>query len=47
MPTEIKIGTTLLRWVPRDRADQDTDAVVTAAHWHLKKGWSKPHEKTF
>ncbi len=35
---EIKIGTTTLRLVTGDIADQDTDAVVTAAHWRLNKG---------
>ena len=32
------IGTTTLRLVTGDIADQDTDAVVTAAHWRLNKG---------
>lgn len=35
---EAKIGTTILRLVTGDIADQDTDAVVTAAHWRLNKG---------
>ena len=35
---ETKIGTTTLRLVTGDIADQDTDAVVTAAHWRLNKG---------
>ena len=35
---EITIGTTTLRLVTGDTADQDTDAVVTAAHWRLNKG---------
>jgi O-acetyl-ADP-ribose deacetylase (regulator of RNase III) len=38
MHTEIKIGKTTLRLVTGDIADQDTDAVVTAAHWRLNKG---------
>ena len=38
VPTETKIGKTLLRLVTGDIADQDTDAVVTAAHWRLNKG---------
>jgi O-acetyl-ADP-ribose deacetylase (regulator of RNase III) len=38
MPKEVKIGKTLLRLVVGDIADQDTDAVVTAAHWRLNKG---------
>jgi O-acetyl-ADP-ribose deacetylase len=32
------IGKTTLRLVVGDIADQDTDAVVTAAHWRLNKG---------
>jgi len=32
------IGKTLLNLVTGDIADQDTDAVVTAAHWRLNKG---------
>jgi O-acetyl-ADP-ribose deacetylase (regulator of RNase III) len=32
------IGRTNLRLVTGDIADQDTDAVVTAAHWRLNKG---------
>jgi O-acetyl-ADP-ribose deacetylase (regulator of RNase III) len=32
------IGTTTLRLVTGDIADQETDAVVTAAHWRLNKG---------
>jgi O-acetyl-ADP-ribose deacetylase (regulator of RNase III) len=35
---ETKIGKTTLRLVTGDIADQDTDAVVTAAHWRLNKG---------
>jgi len=35
---ETKIGRTTLRLVTGDIADQDTDAVVTAAHWRLNKG---------
>lgn len=38
MPTETKIGKTILRLVTGDIAEQDTDAVVTAAHWRLNKG---------
>jgi hypothetical protein len=38
MPMEIKIGKTTLRLVTGDIAEQDTDAVVTAAHWRLNKG---------
>jgi O-acetyl-ADP-ribose deacetylase (regulator of RNase III) len=38
MPAEAKIGKTILRLVTGDIADQDTDAVVTAAHWKLNKG---------
>ncbi len=35
---ETKIGQTTLRLVTGDIADQDTDAVVTAAHYRLNKG---------
>ena len=35
---ETKIGSTILRLVTGDIAEQDTDAVVTAAHWRLNKG---------
>jgi O-acetyl-ADP-ribose deacetylase (regulator of RNase III) len=38
MPTETRIGKTVLRLVTGDIAEQDTDAVVTAAHWRLNKG---------
>ena len=38
MPTETTIGSTILRLVTGDIAEQDTDAVVTAAHWRLNKG---------
>src|SRR5262245_13582476 len=38
MPMDTKIGKTTLRLVTGDIADQDTDAVVTAAHWRLNKG---------
>ena len=38
MPFETEIGKTTLRLVTGDIADQDTDAVVTAAHWRLNKG---------
>ncbi|HEX5218938.1 MAG TPA: macro domain-containing protein [Verrucomicrobiae bacterium] len=35
---ETIIGKTKLRLVTGDIAEQDTDAVVTAAHWRLNKG---------
>ena len=35
---QTKIGTTTLSLVTGDIAIQDTDAVVTAAHWRLNKG---------
>jgi O-acetyl-ADP-ribose deacetylase (regulator of RNase III) len=38
MTTQTIIGTTALRLVVGDIADQETDAVVTAAHWRLNKG---------
>jgi len=38
MSFETIIGNTTLRLVTGDIADQDTDAVVTAAHWRLNKG---------
>lgn len=38
MPSETQIGRTTLRLVTGDIADQETDAVVTAAHWRLNKG---------
>ncbi len=38
MPTLTTIGKTTLRLVTGDIADQDTDGVVTAAHWRLNKG---------
>src|SRR4051794_25470532 len=38
MPMQTKIGRTTLRLVTGDIADQDTDAVVTAAHWRLNEG---------
>lgn len=38
MPVETTIGSTRLRLVTGDIADQDTDAVVSAAHWRLNKG---------
>jgi O-acetyl-ADP-ribose deacetylase (regulator of RNase III) len=38
MPTQAIIGKTTLRLVTGDIADQETDAVVTAAHWRLNKG---------
>jgi O-acetyl-ADP-ribose deacetylase (regulator of RNase III) len=38
MSVEIKFGKTVLRLITGDIADQDTDAVVTAAHWRLNKG---------
>src|SRR5262249_55687925 len=38
MPMQTTIAKTTLRLVTGDIADQDTDAVVTAAHWRLNKG---------
>lgn len=38
MTTQTIIGKTTLRLVTGDIADQETDAVVTAAHWRLNKG---------
>jgi len=38
MPTQTTIVKTTLRLVVGDNAEQDTDAVVTAAHWRLNKG---------
>ena len=38
MPTETRFRKTVLRLVTGDIAEQDTDAVVTAAHWRLNKG---------
>jgi O-acetyl-ADP-ribose deacetylase (regulator of RNase III) len=38
MPAETRIGKTVLRLVTGDIAEQDTDAVVTAAHRRLNKG---------
>src|ERR1051326_4677620 len=38
MPMQTKIGKTTLRLMTGDIAEQDTDAVVTAAHWRLNKG---------
>src|SRR5262245_17874694 len=38
MPMQTTIGKTTLRLVTGDIAEQDTDAVVTAAHWRLNKG---------
>src|SRR3954468_18318240 len=38
MPMQTKIGKTTLCLTTGDIADQDTDAVVTAAHWRLNKG---------
>jgi O-acetyl-ADP-ribose deacetylase (regulator of RNase III)/CheY-like chemotaxis protein len=38
MSVQTKIGKTTLRLVTGDIADQDTEAVVTAAHWRLNKG---------
>lgn len=37
-PPETRVGKTVLRLVTGDIAEQDTDAVVTAAHWRLNKG---------
>jgi O-acetyl-ADP-ribose deacetylase (regulator of RNase III) len=36
--TRAIIGKTILELVTGDIADQDTDAVVTAAHWKLHGG---------
>jgi O-acetyl-ADP-ribose deacetylase (regulator of RNase III) len=36
--TQTTIGKTVLRLVDGDIAEQDTDAVVTAAHWRLNMG---------
>ena len=38
MTTQTQIGKTTLRLVTGDIAEQETDAVVTAAHWRLNKG---------
>ena len=38
MTTQTIIGKTTLRLVTGDIAEQETDAVVTAAHWRLNKG---------
>ena len=38
MPMQTKIGKTTLHLLTGDIAEQDTDAVVTAAHWRLNKG---------
>jgi O-acetyl-ADP-ribose deacetylase (regulator of RNase III) len=38
MLTQATIGKATLRLVTGDIADQETDAVVTAAHWRLNKG---------
>lgn len=38
MSMETKVGRSTLRLVTGDIADQETDAVVTAAHWRLNKG---------
>src|SRR5262249_24924958 len=38
MPMQTTIRKTMLRLVTGDIAEQDTDAVVTAAHWRLNKG---------
>lgn len=38
MTTQTRIGKTTLRLVTGDIADQETEAVVTAAHWRLNKG---------
>src|SRR5438093_9604242 len=38
MRMQTKIGKTTLSLVAGDIAEQDTDAVVTAAHWRLNKG---------
>ncbi len=36
--TQATVGKTTIRFVTGDIAEQDTDAVVTAAHWRLNKG---------
>jgi O-acetyl-ADP-ribose deacetylase (regulator of RNase III) len=38
MTMQTKIGKATLRLVTGDIAEQETDAVVTAAHWRLNKG---------
>src|ERR1017187_9746963 len=38
MVTQTIIGKTLVRLATVDIADQDTEALVTAAHWRLNKG---------
>jgi len=38
MPAETTIGKTVLLLVTGDIAEQDTDAVLTTAHWRLNKG---------
>lgn len=38
MGMEVFVGKTRLRLVTGDIAEQDTEAVVTAAHWRLNKG---------
>jgi O-acetyl-ADP-ribose deacetylase (regulator of RNase III) len=38
MPVQTTIGKTVLRLVVGDIAEQDTDGVVTAAHWRLNQG---------
>lgn len=38
MPAKIQIGKTVLCLITGDIAEQETDAVVTAAHWRLNKG---------
>ena len=38
MPAETTIEKTVLRLVTGDIAEQDTDAVLTTAHWRLNKG---------
>src|SRR5215469_17742205 len=37
-PMQVQIGKTTLCLTTGDIADQETDAVVTAAHWRLNKG---------
>ena len=47
MPAETIIGKTVLRLVTGDIAEQDTDAVVTAAlaaQQRVGHGWKHPHE---
>jgi O-acetyl-ADP-ribose deacetylase len=38
MQMQTRIGITTLRLISGDIAEQDTEAIVTAAHWRLNKG---------